>query len=90
LAFSCYQYFNVWVCATNVPLPHTAAACKSVSRGRLSNPERNQLLRRLPELAVYKIGGEAAQECELVRFARPDLEGTRLQGCKERLESCRL
>ena len=41
--------------------------------------DRNQLLRRLPELPVDEIGGEAAHERELFGLPWPDLEGARLQ-----------
>ena len=41
--------------------------------------DRNQLLRRLPELPVDEIGGEAAHEGELFGLPWPDLEGSGLQ-----------
>src|SRR4051812_37311307 len=51
-------------------------------RTRQSHPDRHQLLRRLPELPVDEIGGEAAHERELFGLPRPDLQGARPQGRK--------
>jgi hypothetical protein len=45
----------------------------------LSQPDRNQLLRRFPELPVDEIGCQAAHQRELFGLTRPNLQGLLLE-----------
>src|SRR5271165_6711962 len=51
----------------------------------LAHRDWHQILRRLPELAVDEIGGEAAHPREGFRLSWPDFACARLEGCKRLL-----
>jgi len=51
----------------------------------LSQPDRNQLLRRFPELPVDEIGCQAAHQRELFGLTRADLQCSRLERRKRLL-----